>query len=359
MFYAQPFFEIFLEHQIGVTIDTIVQFETKEDQNDMSDAKLQRTILRFKSKIESGAYYEAHQTLRTITNRYVKSNQYNDAIDLLYQGSSILSSNKEYASASDLISYLITVYEESDTKCTNEGSNKDYKLKLIELISLLPDTDPSLPDLAKNSISWSQTDKYKFGDCDLHHAFGIKFLNSVKDESHNITEDDRQKLFAYAESHLILGTHESLPFYINFLYQWFGETKNSVDPGIFMSRAVINYAYLKNVKFVQESVNKFMSKLIVDHKDYEVIEEGESKIYYYQDPDYQFVNFLQLLSITLTKENAGPKFMKLYEQYKSMLIKFGSLGPVEYLGRLYFGLNLGNPQGNQNMLANLMGGLFK
>mmetsp|Transcript_454 Transcript_454/g.520 ORF Transcript_454/g.520 Transcript_454/m.520 type:complete len:326 (+) Transcript_454:212-1189(+) len=325
----------------------------------MSEAKLQRTILRFKSKIESGAYYEAHQTLRTITNRYVKSNQYSDAIDLLYQGSSILSSNKEYASASDLISYLINVYEESGIKCTNEGSNKDYKLKLIELISLLPDTDPSLPDLAKQSIGWSQTDKLKFGDCDLHHTLGAKFLNSVKDESNNLTEDDRQKLFAYAESHLILGTHESLPVYIDFLYQWFEDSKDNVDPGVFMSRAVINYSYLKNVKFVQESIKKFMSKLIAEHEDYEVIEESESKIYYYQDPNFQFVNFLQLLSITLVKENAGQKFMKLYHEYKNVLVKYESLGPVEYLGKLYFGLNLGNPQGGQNMLANLMGGLFK
>lgn len=325
----------------------------------MSDAKLQRTIVRFKSKIESGSYYEAHQTLRTITNRYVKSNQYKDAIDLLYQGSSILSSNKEYASASDLISYLISVYVESGTECTNEGSNKDYKLKLIELISLLPDTDPSLPDLAKQSGSWSQTEELKFGDCDLHHLFGVKFLNGVKDESNTLTEDERQKLFAYAESHLILGTHESLPYYIEFLYQWFEESNNDADPGIFMYRAVVNYAYLKNIKFVQESVERFMSKLTADHKDYELLEESGSKIYYYADTKYQLINFLQLLAITLTKENAGAKFMKLYDQYKNVLRQYGSLGPVEYLGRFYFGLNLGNPQGGQNMLANLMGGLFK
>lgn len=326
----------------------------------MSDAKLQRTILRFKSKIESGSYYEAHQTLRTITNRYIKSRQYSEAIDLLYQGSSILSTNKEYASASDLISYLITVYGEGDIKCVNEGANKEYKLKLIELINLLPDTDPILPDLAKQSISWSQaSENSKFGDTDLHYVFGVKFLNSVKDESTKLTEEERKKLFVYAETHQILGTHDSLSPYVDFLYEWFEKTNNTVDPGVFLSRAVINYSYLKNIKFVQESIDKYMSKLTSSNKDFEVVEESGSKIYYYADTQYQLVNFLQLLAITLSKENAGPKFMKLYEQYKAVLVKYDSLAPVEYLGRLYFGLKLGNPQGGQNMLANLMGGLFK
>ena len=55
----------------------------------MSD-KLARTIQRFQAKIDSGSFYEAHQTLRTITNRYVKAKQYKEARDLLYQGSTIL-----------------------------------------------------------------------------------------------------------------------------------------------------------------------------------------------------------------------------------------------------------------------------
>ena len=60
----------------------------------MSD-KLQRTITRFRAKIDAGSYYEAHQTVRTITNRYVKAKQYSDAIDLLYQAASILAAKSE------------------------------------------------------------------------------------------------------------------------------------------------------------------------------------------------------------------------------------------------------------------------
>ncbi|KAM9916204.1 hypothetical protein OXX80_013661, partial [Metschnikowia pulcherrima] len=55
----------------------------------MSD-KLQKTIARFQQRIDNKDFYEAHQTLRTITNRYVKAKQFELAIEILDQGASIL-----------------------------------------------------------------------------------------------------------------------------------------------------------------------------------------------------------------------------------------------------------------------------
>lgn len=317
----------------------------------MSDAKLQRTLLRFNAKITSGEYYEAHQTLRTITNRYVKSKQYSDAIALLYQGSSVLSNKKEYASASDLITYLIQVYEEANIKI--ESSSDINKIKLIELINLLPDTDPSLPDLSKQAINWSKTNDNKFGDCNLHHVFGVKFLNSIKLSP--LSEDEKYKLFNFAELHLILGTYESLPVYINFLWDWYKQSSKDVkDPGVLLSRAIINYSYLKNIKFVKESLNIFMKNLVQYNTNYESIDG----LYFYQE--YQLINFLQLLVITLNKETtSGEKFLKLYQQYKAVLTQYELNASIEYLGRFYFNLNLGSSSAGVNPLASLMGGLFK
>lgn len=329
----------------------------------MSDAKLQRTLLRFKSKIDSGEYYEAHQTLRTITNRYVKSKQFKEAIDLLYQGSSILSSKKEYASSSDLITYLIQVYQEANIRCGNDLTDKEYKIKLIELINLLPDTDPSLSDLSKQSIAWS-TEKgdsnLKFGDHNLHHVLGVKFLNSIQNESNVSSEEEKLKLFSYAELHLILGTYESIPYYIEFLYQWFKQQSDVKDAGVFLARAVINYSYLKNIKFVDESIEIYLKFLKQDYPNFDIVEFDQSKIVFYQE--FSLINFLQLLSITLSKEKASgasDKFLKLFNQFKPLLSKNELNASIEYLGRLYFDLNLGSSKGNQNMLANLMGGLFK
>lgn len=316
----------------------------------MSD-KLHKTIARFQLKIDNKDFYEAHQTLRTITNRYVKSHHYTEAIDLLYQGSSILAKNNEYASASDLATYLVNVYNESNTPCLSEPLLKEYKSKLIELISLLPDTDPSMGDLAKQAIGWSREhgENPKFGDSQLHHLFGVKLLNACGSQP---TEDDRYRVFAVAELHLILGTYESLPVYVDYLYKW--QEASEGDAGQFLARAVMNYAYLKNVKFVQAALDRFVGKYVADAG--EKYEEVENM---YLFEKLELMNFLQLLGATLGKANSSEKFMKLYSHFKGLLQENELLNAVEYLGRFYFGLKLGNPQGGNNMLANLMGGLFK
>ncbi|KAK6197457.1 uncharacterized protein RJT21DRAFT_110353 [Scheffersomyces amazonensis] len=325
----------------------------------MSDVKLARTIQRFKAKIDTGSYYEAHQTLRTIVNRYVKSNQFKEAIDLLYEGSLILIKNKQYASSSDLITYLITVYEQFNIS-PSEG---DYKLKLIELINSLPSNETSLPDLAKQIIQWSRNDIDKFGDNELHHVFGVKFLKAVQDEveddqleiSKEIkSEDDRYKLFTIAELHLILGTYNSVPLYVNYLYKWYeASSESDVDPGLFLSRAIINYGYLKNLKFIKDARDIFITKLITKHTSY----EESSRIYYYEK--FPLLTFLQLLILTLEKENSTNKFLKLYDQYKPLLKAYEILPSIEYLGKVYFNVSLGSANNQGNLLSSLMGDLFK
>lgn len=312
----------------------------------MSEAKLDRTIARFQAKIDSGSYYEAHQTLRTITNRYVKSKQFSEACEILYQGSIILTKNKQYASSSDLISYLIQVYQEAGIT----SDNKDAKLKLIELIGNLPDDETSLLDLSKQSLTWSKEVKAnKFGDCDLHSLFGNKLLNIIG------TGENDEKTFAITEFHLILGNVDSLPRYIVFLFNWF-KANNQVDAGLFLSRAIINYAYLKNIKFIQESLSKYLILLKNYNSNYEEISVDNTSILFF--PEYPLVAFLQLLVLTLEKKDCANKFMGLYNEYKPMLTDYGILNSVEYIGKLYFDLNLGKPKSG-NMMANLLGDFFK
>ncbi|KAI5958729.1 uncharacterized protein KGF55_005727 [Candida pseudojiufengensis] len=312
----------------------------------MSD-RLNKTIQRFQAKVDSGSFYEAHQTLRTITNRYVKSKQYKEARDLLYQGSSILIKNKEYASAADLINYLIQIYEEEKITITDT----DSKLKLIELISNLPNNDPSLNDLAKTSINWSikSPECSKFGDNDLHHLFGTKLLNSINDETDN---EKKLNKFAIAELHLVLGTFESIPIYTNFLVE-VSKSNPSIDPGVFLSRAILNYSYLKNINFVKEAQSIFFKNILIESESI-----NDEVLYTENQP---LLNFLQLLTLVLQKEpqTNSQKFLKLFNNYKGELKKYEILTSVEYLGKLYFNLNIGNSGQSNNMLANFMSGLLK
>lgn len=300
----------------------------------MSD-KLQRTLGRFHSKVAARDFYEAHQTLRTITNRYVKLKQYAEAANLLYEGATTFAKNGEGASAADLLLYLLQVYAESGTAC--EGTDKS---RVLEVVQLLPNQEP-LGDLAKQALNWSTAKAGKFGDAQLHHVFGVKMLNAVP----LLPETDKYGVFAMAEMHLILGTHESLAPYLDFLYKWF--EKSQGDAGTFVGRAALNYAYLKNTQSVDAAVAYFTLRLEG--------EEAEGYKYYEAMP---LLNFFQLFAETLKKNDAGDKFMRLLNQYRDELTTAEFLAPVEYIGRVYFGLQIGAKGGN-NMLANLMGGLFK
>lgn len=318
----------------------------------MSD-RLKRTVERFKARIESGAYYEAHQTIRTIANRYVKAKQYPEAVDLLYEGANALADKKEYASAGDLVSYILSVYEEAGI------SGGDHKLRLIEVINKFPNSeDSTLIDISKEAIHWSKaTSQSPFGDPELHLVFGTKLIQRVESLDLTKSSEDAYKLFQVAEVNLVLGSHQCLPLYVDFLFQWYKASDGQLDPGLYLARAVINYAYLKNIKFVQESVSRFLEQLAVTSQPDEVLESEGVVVQFYDK--FPLLNFIQLLVLTLTRENSSAKFMKLYDEYRGTIEANELTNSIDYLGRFYFDLKLGNANGGGNMFANLMSGLFK
>lgn len=301
----------------------------------MSD-RLQKTVARFHARIEAGDFYEAHQTLRTITNRYVQARQYPLAIELLTQGAATFADKHEYALAADLIAYLLHVYVDAAIPA-DTAADPEALARVASLVQKLPDTEPALPDLAKQAILWSRSLASTFGAPSLHHLFGLKLLAAVGSAPPEV----RQDRFAVAELHLTLGTFELVPLYADALSRWYqsaaaGPEQAGVDPGQFIARAVINYLYLKNIRFAAAALAHFSEK---------VAQTSE------------LVQFLGLLVTTLQKEDAGEKFLKLYAHYKPALAAAGLVAQVEYLGRMYFALELGAPQ--KNMFADLMGGLFK
>lgn len=313
-------------------------------------SRLELTIKRFEARIEAGQFYEAHQTLRTIINRYVKAKQYDEATKILAHGAQLLAEKQQYPLSADLISYLIDVYSE-EHRCDNK-----LKQMVIDLVQQLPPTEPLLVDLSKQAILWSQAEEnLKYGDSKLHDVFGAKLAKALTEAS-QLNADDDAKLFAVTELHLILGSHESVSVYIDLLYRW-GQFTSNHDPGLFLSRAIINYGYLKNINFVTESSLKFINKFREDYAN--GVDVSYENIIIYECDTFPLINFAQLLAVTLRKsEDASTKFLGLYNHYKLSLHESDLLAPVEYLAKEYFGLQLGAPK-QGNMMANLLGDFFK
>lgn len=68
-------------------------------------------------RISEGSYYEAHQQIRTITARYVKSLDWDAAIDVLYSGALALLKVGQGGSGGDLGCFLVEVLGKSEKGC--------------------------------------------------------------------------------------------------------------------------------------------------------------------------------------------------------------------------------------------------
>jgi hypothetical protein len=73
-----------------------------------SSAKALNAILPL---IAAGQAYEAHQKARTFGSRYVKANQYDVAIDVLYQAAREMFKGGHLGSGTDLGVFMLDVYE--------------------------------------------------------------------------------------------------------------------------------------------------------------------------------------------------------------------------------------------------------
>ena len=69
----------------------------------------------------AAAPYEAHQKARTFAARYVKSNQLDTAIDVLFQSARELLKTGQPGSGVDLAGFMLEVYETKGEKVTDES----------------------------------------------------------------------------------------------------------------------------------------------------------------------------------------------------------------------------------------------
>ncbi|KAK5143235.1 hypothetical protein LTR04_001948 [Oleoguttula sp. CCFEE 6159] len=101
-------------------------------------SKIQKTIARQQQKIEEGQFYEAHQQLRVIASRYVKQENWDAAIDVLFSGAGLLLKAGQGGSGGDLCMFLLEVYNKAELK--PDAANK---AKLLELLRSFPPDEPT------------------------------------------------------------------------------------------------------------------------------------------------------------------------------------------------------------------------
>lgn len=300
-----------------------------------TSAKTARTLERFHAKLAAKDYYEAHQMLRTIANRYVHSKKYEDAIQLVYTGAFSLLKENEQGSGIDLVYYLLEIYD-----LTKEQVNEDSINKLSQLLLNINANDPDLKNLITAINNWSS----KFSDS----KFGNMYLHDIMAQRLLLGEHIYE-----AERYLILGSHASMQKYIDLLWDWYVQSNGEDRVEDFVSRLILNYLFIFNISYAYEASSKFLNKFIELKKpENSSIDKNGFKMFYFSSE--QDLNFLQLLILACQTKDQS-LFNSLKSHYSGSSNKYHE--ELQFLGQEYFGI-IAPKQSNflQDMMSGLLGG---
>lgn len=314
-----------------------------------TNPKIQRTISRFQAKIDDKEYYEAHQTLRSLINRSAKAHKIDEAIDLIYFGSLILISSDQFASAGDLLNYLLEILNGNKIE-----SDKAILGKLLTILSKFPVQEPSFNKISLEVIGWSSKySEYKFGHPQLHDLIGMKYLNNDKIE-------DLNKNYSQAQNHLILGTSASFTPLVDLTWNWYSDDQQIENLPKYLIFPIVNYLILKNIKSAKQFLVAFL-ELYFKHNSAESLPYKNIKIddfyhvYEFEKPEHFILNFVQLAILTIQSNNKD-FFIKLKSAYEGDINRNNLALGVGKLGLIYFDLQV--PK-QVNFLQEMMGGFFK
>ncbi|KAF9934830.1 hypothetical protein FBU30_010803 [Linnemannia zychae] len=292
-----------------------------------------KVLQKLEKSVDAGNYYEAHQMYRTVANRYVKANNYKDAIDLLYSGALLLLKHKQTGSGTDLALYLIEVYNLAKVPVTEESRDR-----IFDLADLMDAENSQRKSFLQNAISWSANNgQYKNGDPLLQHYIGLRFW--------------KEKDFNQAEAHLLVGTQESAEALGLVLFEW-SEEEPTHDKGAYLLRGILQELAMRNLRDANTVFKTFVARLPASYLSSEQKAPNGTTIQTFKS---SLLNLAQMLLLTCETGNAAI-FKQVAAKYKPVLAideNFGAL--ITTIGELFF--NIQAPK-QTNVLADLMNSLF-
>ncbi|TGZ84010.1 DUF410-domain-containing protein [Ascodesmis nigricans] len=306
----------------------------------MPSQNIEKTRARMQLRIQEGQYYEAHQQLRVVSQRYVKAKNYDAAIDILTSGANALFKAGQSASAGDICLLILDVYRTASKK-----PDQDSKARIIELLSQLPSTEPIRKRFITESIAWtSKFGIYPAGDPFLHHYIGTLLVSE-----HDYYE---------AERHLLLGTPASASTLATALFNWY-QHDSPHTAALYISRAVFPYLLLGNLRDAHTALKIFTEKLVEKAEKtglvvqtIEDVKYGTVKVF----PSLPGVNFLTLL--VLSAAPGGREVWQFLEGHYQTVLREAPWWKeaLEQIGESYFDVKIRRQTNILDMMGSLFGG---
>ncbi|KAJ9663535.1 hypothetical protein H2198_000801 [Neophaeococcomyces mojaviensis] len=306
--------------------------------------KIAKTLARQKEKIAEGNYYEAHQQLRVITSRYLKSSDFTSAADILANGALLLLRAGQGGSGGDLATtLLIDVYIKALWPV-----NAENKSRALEILKAFPPGEPTRKRYIQELTNWSTKAEVEGshperGDAELHHEIGVVLANEGE---------------AYeAERHLLLGqTPQSAAPLVSMHYNWYQEDSPHTA-AIYASRSVLPYLILGNLQSASVALATFTSQLLSSNTSIptQTIESSKSSVRIFSS--LPLLNFLSLMLLAVQKGDAA-LFKQLAKHYAAHLKDVNELwgDALAQIGEIWFGIRI--PQQRGNPLFDMMGSML-
>lgn len=296
------------------------------------------------SRIAEGQYYEAHQQLKVVTARYLKSKDYSSAADILSNGSLLLLKANEGGSGGDLaISLLTDVYLKASWPV-----NDDNKRRILEILHAFPVGEPTRKRFIQELNNWTTKPEVEGshserGDPQIHHEIGVILANEGE---------------AYeAERNLLLGqTPQSAQPLVNMHYNWYKEDSPHTA-GVYASRSVLPYLVLGNLQAATIAMAMFTSQLLSNNTSIptQTIESSKSSVRVF--PSIPLLNFLSLLLLAVQKGDKS-LFQQIAKHYVAHLKDVDDLWSdgMTQIGEVWFGIKI--PRQGGNALFDMMGSML-
>lgn len=323
--------------------------------------KLKKSLARFRERINNGSYYEAQQTIRSITNRYVHSKNFDAAVSLLYQSTMILLENKQYDEAADLYLYMIELFQDEGKSI--EQFEKDDVNKMTSILSIFPDTDANLQNLAKETS--------KFINGKVGNAIGLPKLNFLLGSK--LIHSCNPALVNQSEKFLFLAEDErALNLILDLEYNTYKAENKPADFGLYLARAVIPYLSIKNIGFAETALETMLKRFQEDEPAYGSenidglvvfdIDNGSAPV---EDEHMKnclkLTNFLQMLLALVKRGSAEDSniFSLILKRYQPVLKSYeGLFERINEIAILYYNISFIQKKANllQDMMGSFLGG---
>ncbi|KAL9075116.1 MAG: hypothetical protein Q9161_001801 [Pseudevernia consocians] len=299
-------------------------------------SKIQKTIARQEEKISEGNYYEAHQQLRVVASRYVKSSDWDSATDILYGGALALLKAGQGGSGGDLGCFLVEVLGKAE-----KGCDTGEKGKLLTLLRAFPPNEPTKKRFVSEMVAWSaKAGDYPNGDPELHHVAGTLFAEEGEPYD--------------AERHLALGTKDSAEQLAKVEYEWYTQDE-SHTAALYAARAVFPYLLTSNLRSANKAYLIFTSRLSSSNKSLSVQEVSSTSSDMRVYPSLPLLNFLGLLLLAVQR-GSSDLYKQLAKHYAPYVKEVGTWDDaLAQLGEMYFGIRIPRPG---NPLMDIMGSMM-